>query len=434
MSPQRVATISIFSIVGPIGTLFNAVIIIVITTRKNLHTPTYILYLHMALCDMIVSLIGSAMGITIYVTGKFVFCQGVISTVLMGGILSSVTVVLISIDRYTCLTVPLLYQQKVTKKRLLLCLVILWIIILCDLVPILTEDALINPVNDRYAWLNRKNCILTKLLHPEYILLNCIGLALVPTTVTVIINVLILRLATKQYNKHKNKVASITQNQSLPTRYMKRDNWNTKAIRTTLSIVVTHLVCTLPFLLVIIIDVTCNFCFPYKQIKYGYFLHLLSYFTSTINPLIYTSTNVVLRQEVKKLITRCCKPDNHRLPRRVTDISSFSLTESRSRVNSEESNLYSTKERKINLIGYSDISQHCNTTKVQVHKNVLIRSPNMTERHRTCPNVTEHDRTSTNKTEPHRTWPIVTECQRTWPNITEHDGFSSTSLSWWITW
>lgn len=316
ISAQRVGTIALLAVLGPVGIMLNMIVMIAIVRKKRLHTCTYMLYFHLAVCDILTALFGSTMGISIYTTGDFIFCQCVAVMIVFFYVISIGTVALIAYDRFVYLSSPLLYFVKVTKTRVLGLLVCIWSVSICNLVPVLWIKKMFVFNETVELKLSQRNCIISRVITREFLLWTVVVLTILPTLVAAILNIKIYHLASLHHKKIQKTTISWQRTQNVvkknaqgdvtsPSSTINKRQINKKAVRTTMSIVVTHLICTMPYLTVIIIEASCDHCIPYKQIKYAYSLFLLNYLTAVLNPLIYTLTNAELRREIKIMLRLC---------------------------------------------------------------------------------------------------------------------------------
>ncbi|XP_068602846.1 trace amine-associated receptor 13c-like [Brachionichthys hirsutus] len=128
-SPSQAALIYILlSFISLITITLNLLVIISISYFKQLHTPTNLLLLSLAVSDFFV---GILMSFQILMTNDCWFLSDLMCvafSVLMYSTLSASvgTIVLISIDRYVAICDPLLYSSKVTVRRVTVCICLCW--------------------------------------------------------------------------------------------------------------------------------------------------------------------------------------------------------------------------------------------------------------------------------------------------------------------
>ncbi|XP_030283451.1 trace amine-associated receptor 1-like [Sparus aurata] len=107
----------------------NLLVIISISHFKNLHTPTNLLILSLAVSDFFVGLL---MFFQIMLIDGCWFLGDLMCTLYqyVAYVISSAsvgTMVLISVDRYVAICHPLHYSSEITQKRVQLCICLCWI-------------------------------------------------------------------------------------------------------------------------------------------------------------------------------------------------------------------------------------------------------------------------------------------------------------------
>ncbi|XP_029559601.1 trace amine-associated receptor 13c-like [Salmo trutta] len=119
-----------FSLISAVTVFLNILVIISISHFKQLHTPTNLLILSLAVSDLLVGLIVIPV-VTVAVMescwsfGEY-FCVFQFYIAFLCTSLSLGNLVLISIDRYVAVCDPLLYQSKITITRMMCCISITW--------------------------------------------------------------------------------------------------------------------------------------------------------------------------------------------------------------------------------------------------------------------------------------------------------------------
>ncbi|XP_038869897.1 trace amine-associated receptor 5-like [Salvelinus namaycush] len=124
-------TLYIFlSMISAVTVFLNVLVIISISHFKQLHTPTNLLILSLAVSDLLVGLIViPVMTVAIiepcWVFGEY-FCAFLLYITCLCTSLSLGSLVLISIDRYVAVCDPLMYNSKITITRVMCCISITW--------------------------------------------------------------------------------------------------------------------------------------------------------------------------------------------------------------------------------------------------------------------------------------------------------------------
>nr|XP_029517858.1 trace amine-associated receptor 13c-like [Oncorhynchus nerka] len=119
-----------FSLISAVTVFLNVLVIISISHFKQLHTPTNLLILSLAVSDLLVGLIViPVMTVAIMEScwgfGEY-FCVFHAYIACLCTSLSLGNLVLISIDRYVAVCDPLLYHSKITITRMMCCISITW--------------------------------------------------------------------------------------------------------------------------------------------------------------------------------------------------------------------------------------------------------------------------------------------------------------------
>lgn len=309
MSFQRYFIIGTLSVVGPIGVAINILIIAALFKSNLYRSRSYLIYTSLAVSDALNAGVGSAFALTVFATGEFNFCKCLLIETVLAYTTSVAIVAFLSYDRYLMLRRPLHYARVMTRRVTLLILVIIWCVSLLNAGLLVSRKAIL-PITDRISVLNRKNCVLTRIVVREYLIAWALILIIVPMSATIILNVCILRIASahhKQINRTLNSVKRENSNStnSSNTSSSSRD-WNIKAAFTTVRIVATNVLCTLPFVCVALIEALCGYCIPYKSVRPAYALFLLNFCSPIVNPLVYTITNQELKRHVKKILMILC--------------------------------------------------------------------------------------------------------------------------------
>uniref|UniRef100_A0A4W5NXA7 G-protein coupled receptors family 1 profile domain-containing protein n=1 Tax=Hucho hucho TaxID=62062 RepID=A0A4W5NXA7_9TELE len=124
-----------FSLISAVTVFLNVLVIISISHFKQLHTPTNLLILSLAVSDLLVGLIVIPVTTVAIIEpsilescwdfGKY-FCAFHFYMAFLCTSLSLGNLVLISIDRYVAVCDPLLYHSKITITRMMCCISITW--------------------------------------------------------------------------------------------------------------------------------------------------------------------------------------------------------------------------------------------------------------------------------------------------------------------
>ena len=300
MSLQRYLIIGTLSIVGPIGVAINALVIAALFRSKLYRSRNYLIYTSLAVSDALNAGFGCAFAVAVYATGEFGFCKCLLVETVLAYTTSVAIVAFLSYDRYLMLRRPLHYSRVMTRRVTLFILAVIWCVSLLNAGLLMSREAIL-PVTDRVSFLNRKNCVLARIVVPEYLISWAMILIILPMLATAILNICILRIASAHYKQINRTLNSVKRENSGSSTSSSRD-WNVKAALTTVRIVATNVICTLPFVCVALIDGLCGYCVSYKSMKPFYALFLLNFCSPIVNPLVYTITNQELKRHVKKTL------------------------------------------------------------------------------------------------------------------------------------
>uniref|UniRef100_A0A3Q3Q120 G-protein coupled receptors family 1 profile domain-containing protein n=1 Tax=Monopterus albus TaxID=43700 RepID=A0A3Q3Q120_MONAL len=121
---------TVLSLISVMTVSLNLLVIISISHFRQLHTPTNLLLLSLAVADFFVGLI--VMPFQIFLAGHCWFLGDLVCVLffcICGSTVSAsvVNMVLISVDRYVAICDPLRYPTKITQKRVQLFVLMCWI-------------------------------------------------------------------------------------------------------------------------------------------------------------------------------------------------------------------------------------------------------------------------------------------------------------------
>ncbi|XP_022595871.1 trace amine-associated receptor 13c-like [Seriola dumerili] len=293
MHPRSVSMLTyiILSSISVFTVTLNLLVIISISHFKQLHTPTNLLLLSLAVSDFFVGLLMSFEIVLIdgcWFLGDFM-C--VLYYVLVYIITSASigTMVLISADRYVAICDPLHYSTKVTQKTVKVCVCVCW---LCAAVchSLLMMDNLTQP--GRY-----NSCYGECVVVIDYVA----GLADLflsfsgPVTVITLLYLRVFVVAVSQARYMRSHIAAVTIQGSVKVAAKKSEM---KAARTLGVVIVVFLICLCPYFCVTLTgqDTLLN-------ASSVAFVIYLFYFNSCLNPIIYAFFYPWFRKSVKLIVT-----------------------------------------------------------------------------------------------------------------------------------
>ncbi|XP_073330249.1 trace amine-associated receptor 8a-like [Pagrus major] len=279
----------LLSFIALLTAALNLLVIISISHFKQLHTPTNLLLLSLAVTDFYVGLF---MFFPIMLIDGCWFLGDLICTLYqyLAYIISSAsvgTMVLISVDRYVAICHPLHYSSEITQKRVQVCVCLCWI---CSVIfqSLILKDIMKEP--GRYH-----SCIGECILVINYIagLADLILSFIVPITVIVILYMRIFVVAVSQARAMRSHIAAVTQSGKVTAKKSEM-----KAARTLGIVVVVFLICLCPYYCVVLTgqDKLLN-------ASSAAFVICMYNFNSCLNPVIYALFYTWFRKSIKLIVT-----------------------------------------------------------------------------------------------------------------------------------
>ncbi|XP_078119054.1 trace amine-associated receptor 9-like [Sander vitreus] len=291
MSPWPETVTIVFYSISLITVALNLVIIISISHFRQLHTPTNILLLSLAVSDFLVGLVLIPAEIlrktSCWFLGDYV-CSvyALLSTNIP---FSSVwIIVLISVDRYVAICDPLHYTTKVTRRRVKLCVCLCW---LCSLFYsfLYIKDF---PTQPGRAHSCNGECVF---FCDPILLINDLVLSFfVPLTVIVALYLRVFAVAVSQARAMRSHITAVTLQHSVTPKAKKSE---LKAARNLGVLVVVFLMCLCPYYSFAIAGGT------FLPPSFASFIVPMYYFNSSLNPVIYAFLYPWFRKAVKLIVT-----------------------------------------------------------------------------------------------------------------------------------
>eukprot|EP00063_Salmo_salar_P062754 XP_014037589.1 PREDICTED: trace amine-associated receptor 13c-like [Salmo salar] len=276
LSTSIYITLYIFlSLISAVTVFLNILVIISISHFKQLHTPTNLLILSLAVSDLLVGLIVIPVTTVAKMErcwgfGKY-FCVFQFYISFLCTSLSLGNLVLISIDRYVAVSDPLLYHSKITTTRMMCCISITWCCCIIYRAAII-KHFLYLQVPGRCL----KECFIVEGITWGNIIDLVITMA-VPCSIIITLYMKIFVVARSQARKVFSKeAASVSGVKTLQAKKSEK-----KAAKTLSIVVINYFICWIPFLFIfftfsILVD---NFV--------SFFISFLPLVNSLINPIIY---------------------------------------------------------------------------------------------------------------------------------------------------
>nr|XP_020444714.1 trace amine-associated receptor 9-like [Monopterus albus] len=267
----------------------NLLVIIAISHFRQLHTPTNLLLLSLAVADFLVGLLVMPFEIVFaepcwflgdLVCALYYFLPFSIVNV------SVLHMVLISVDRYVAICDPLHYPTKITQKRVQIFALLCWIYAVFYSI-LLLYDNLKQPgrYNSCYG-----ECVVNYNGAVDMVLMF-----ILPITAIIILYMRVFVVAVSQARAMRSHIATVTLQHSVTVTVKKSEM---KAARTLGVLVAVFLMCFCPYYCLtltgydLIMDSSINA-----------FIIYVVYFNSCLNPMIYAFLYPWFRKSVKLIVT-----------------------------------------------------------------------------------------------------------------------------------
>ncbi|XP_026187430.1 trace amine-associated receptor 13c-like [Mastacembelus armatus] len=269
--------------------VLNVLVIISISHFRQLHTPTNLLLLSLAVSDFLVGLfvmpfqillaepcwfLGDLVCVLWYLLLVITLCSSVVN------------MVLISVDRYVAICDPLHYPTRITPNRVQICVVLCWIYsVFCSF--LFLYDNLKQP--GRY-----NSCYGECVININGVV-DVVLFFIIPITAIIILYVRVFVVAVSQARAMRSHIAAVTLQRSVTVTVKKSEM---KAARNLGVVVAVFLICYCPYYCVTLsgYNVTIGS-------STNIFIIVMVYFNSCLNPIIYTFLYPWFRKSVKLIVT-----------------------------------------------------------------------------------------------------------------------------------
>ncbi|XP_047457729.1 trace amine-associated receptor 13c-like [Mugil cephalus] len=289
----------LLSSISVITVVLNLLVIISVSHFRQLHTPTNILLLSLAMSDFLVGLL--LMPVEIFrKTNCWIFGDALCSLycyVCVNIICASIgNIVLISIDRCVAICYPMHYPNRITVSRVQISVCVCWLYS-AFYSSFYVKDVLIQPDSTKFCF---GECVLAI----DYITgtIDFVLNFIIPVTVIIVLYLIIFVVAVSQARAMRSHVTAVTVQISLT---LTRKKSELKAARTLGVLVVVYLICYCPYYFYVAFEdnVISN--------ASGSAVVFFIYFNSCLNPVIYALFYPWFRNSVKHIVTlRILKPDS----------------------------------------------------------------------------------------------------------------------------
>ncbi|KAM9710570.1 trace amine-associated receptor 13c-like [Menidia menidia] len=275
------------SFVSVLTVILNLLVIISISHYRQLHTPTNILLLSLAVSDCLVGLVllpGEILRNTAcWFIGDLACCILTYTSFIVTSA-SVGDMVLISIDRYVAICQPLHYQTRVTEKRVKVCVCLCWLCsVLYNILVIKDDLTQLGIHNSCYG-----ECI----FYIDYITgtLDLVLTFILPVTVITVLYLKVFVVAVSQARAMRSHFRAAKVQLSVTIQSRKSE---LKAARTLGVLIIVFLICFCPYYGASLVG---------SDVFNDYFVSFviyLFYLNSCLNPLIYTLFYPWFRKAVK---------------------------------------------------------------------------------------------------------------------------------------
>ncbi|XP_047457293.1 trace amine-associated receptor 13c-like [Mugil cephalus] len=281
----------VLSSISVLTVVLNLLVIISVSHFRRLHTPTNILLLSLAVSDFLVGLLlmpGEIIRNTAcwflgdHLCALYNYMSFIVTSASVGNM------VLISVDRYAAICVPMHYSSRVTERRVKFCVCLCW---LCSVFfsSFIVKDDLNQPGLNNSCY---GECVIVV----SYIsgIVDLVLSFVIPVTVIIVLYMRVFVVAVSQARAMRSHVTAITLQVSLTLTTRKSE---LKAARTLGVLIVVFLICFCPYYCVALADENSLNSSSAALVLY------LFYFNSCLNPLIYALFYPWFRKAIKLIVT-----------------------------------------------------------------------------------------------------------------------------------
>ncbi|XP_045915280.1 trace amine-associated receptor 13c-like [Micropterus dolomieu] len=278
----------------------NLLVIISISHFRQLHTPTNLLLLSLAVSDLLVGLllmpvlilrIGGCWFLGSFICGLYYYTSFILTSASVGNM------VLISVDRYVAICDPLCYPTRVTQKRVKICVCLCWA---CSVFynGVILIDFLKEP--DRYnSCYGECVVVINSVTGAADVMLTFVG----PIVVIIVLYMRVFVVAVSQARAMRSHIAIVKLQGSAGVTAKKSER---KAARTLGVVVVVFLICFCPYFYPSLAGQDIS-----TSVEFSIFGVWLLYCNSCLNPVVYAFFYPWFRRSIKLIVTlQILQPDS----------------------------------------------------------------------------------------------------------------------------
>uniref|UniRef100_UPI003AAD7B3E trace amine-associated receptor 13c-like n=1 Tax=Centroberyx gerrardi TaxID=166262 RepID=UPI003AAD7B3E len=290
----------LLSSVSLLTVVLNLLVIISISHYRQLHTPTNLLLLSLAVSDLFVGLLLMPVEI-IYVEACW-FLGDLLCTLyyLVDFIITSSSVgnmVLISVDRYVAICDPLRYPTKITQGRVKVCVCLCWV---CSVLfsSLLLNDHLKQPGRSNSCF-GECVVVINHIAGVVDLFMTFIG----PITIIIVLYMRVFVVAVSQARAMRSHIVAVTLQRSATVTAKKSER---KAARTLGIVIVVFLLCFCPYYFPSLTGQDTSI--DASSVAFEIWL---AHFNSCLNPVIYAFFYPWFRKAIKLIVTlQILQPDS----------------------------------------------------------------------------------------------------------------------------
>ncbi|XP_041663615.1 trace amine-associated receptor 13c-like [Cheilinus undulatus] len=287
--PEALLLHVVLSSISLLTVALNLLVIISVSHFRQLHTPTNILLLSLAVSDFLVGLLLMPVEILLntscwffgdFICSLYSYVSFIITSASIGDM------VLISVDRYVAICDPLRYSSRITERRVKLC------VCLCWLSSVFYNSLFLK--DDLHQPGRFNSCVGECVIFLDFIegTVDLVLSFIAPITAIIVLYMRVFIVAVSQARAMRSHITAVSLQLSLNLPVKKSE---LKAARTLGVLVVVFLICFCPYYSLSLVSVVSD--------SFVSFVVFLFYFNSCLNPLIYAMFYPWFRKAVKLIVT-----------------------------------------------------------------------------------------------------------------------------------